>query len=315
MSALARALFSLTFLLVSLLPARLAAQSSSPVVDVAWVKATLGKPGVVVLDLRPTAAAYLTGHIPGAIYTDYAKSGWREKNKDGVDGMLPETSKVEKLIGSLGIDNDTHVILVPEGRNAADVGTATRVYWTFKVMGHDKVSILDGGHLAWIKEVDKDKRPVNPLETADIKPHAKAFKAAFRADMIVTKADVQKAIADKTPLVDNRPPDFFQGLTMSPAAKRAGTLPGAQSVPEAWLTQNNGGTFRKPAQLAALYKTAGVATNGAQINFCNTGHWASLGWFVSSEILGNKQAKMYDGSMAEWTADASLPVDVKIKVD
>jgi hypothetical protein len=39
--------------------------------------------------------------------------------------------------------------------------------------------------------------------------------------------------------------------------------------------------------LAALSKTAGVPTNGAQINFCDTGHWASLGCFVASEILGN----------------------------
>ncbi|MGH6815294.1 MAG: sulfurtransferase, partial [Hyphomicrobiaceae bacterium] len=46
---------------------------------------------------------------------------------------------------------------------------------------------------------------------------------------------------------------------------------------------------------------------------CSTGHWASLGWFVSSEILGNKDAKMYPGSMAEWTADAGRPVEQKVK--
>jgi thiosulfate/3-mercaptopyruvate sulfurtransferase len=292
-----------------------AGQADGPVVDVAWMKANLGKPGVAVVDLRPAHSLYLAGHIPGAVYTDYAKSGWREKDKNGVEGMLPETPKVETLIGSLGIDNAAHVVLVPEGRNAADMGTATRVYWTFKVMGHDKISILDGGYLAWVKEIDKDKKPVNPLETADNKPTAKPFKAAFRQDMIVSKADVQKALVDKVPLIDNRPPDFYLGLSVSPAAKKPGTIPGAQSIPEAWLTKNNGGHFRSAPQLTSLYKTANVATSGAQINFCNTGHWASLGWFVSSELLGNKAVKMYDGSMAEWTQDASLPVEQKIKVD
>jgi thiosulfate/3-mercaptopyruvate sulfurtransferase len=292
-----------------------AAVANGPLVDVAWLKGSLGKPGVVILDIRSTPAHYLAGHIPGAVYSDYAKAGWREKDKNGVEGMLPPVEKVAGLIGSLGIDNATHVVIVPEGRNAADMGSATRVYWTFKAMGHDTVSILDGGFLAWVKDVDKDKKPVNPLETAAVTPTAKVFKAAFRSELLATKADVQKAIADKTPLIDNRPPDFFVGLTKSPAAKKAGTLPGAVSLPEAWLTDNNGGKFRTRAQLAALSKTAGVPANGAQINFCNTGHWASLGWFVASEILGNKAAKMYDGSMAEWTQDAASPVERKISVD
>ena len=295
--------------------APLSALATTPLVDAGWLKANLGKPGIVVLDLRPAHALYVGGHIPGAVYTDYARGGWREKDKNGIEGMLPETGKVEKLIGSLGIDNAAHVVLVPEGRNAADMGTATRVYWTFKVMGHDAVSILDGGFFAWVRDVDKDKKPVNPLETVDVKPQPKVFKAAFRQDMIVTKADVQKAMADKVPLVDNRPPDFHMGLTMSPAAKKPGTIPGAASVPESWLTVNNGGVFRKPVQLAALYKAANVSTTGYQINFCNTGHWASLGWFVSSEVLGNKSVKMYDGSMAEWTHDAALPVEQKIKLE
>ena len=291
------------------------ALAAEPLVTVAWLKANLGKPGIVVLDLRPARAQYLAGHIPGAVFTDYAKDGWREKNAAGIEGMLPPPEKIERLIGGLGIDNQSHVILAPEGRNAADVGTATRIYWTFKVMGHDAVSILDGGFLAWVAEVDAQKKPVNPVDATELKPTARTFKASVRRDMLVEKADVQKAMAEKQPLIDNRPPDFYVGLSKSPAAKSAGTLPGAQSIPEAWLTENNGGKFRSKAQLAKLYAAAGVATTGKQVNFCNTGHWASLGWFVSSEILGNKEARVYDGSMAEWTADPSLPIEVKVKVD
>ncbi|MGE0203998.1 MAG: sulfurtransferase [Hyphomicrobiaceae bacterium] len=296
-----------------------AAQAADPLVDVAWVKANLGKPGIVMLDLRSGAGqpkeAYLKGHIPGSLYTDYAKGGWREKDKAGVAGMLPSVAKLEKLIGSLGIDNATHVVLIPLGAKAQDVGAATRLYWTFKVLGHDKVSVMNGGFRAWVKVVDKaTKKPVNPLATGEVKPKPAVFKAKLRPELIATKEDVRKAIASKQPLVDNRPNDFFVGVTMSSAAKRPGTLPGASNLPESWLTDNNGGKFRSRAQLTPLYKAAGVGLDGEQINFCNTGHWASLGWFVSYAIMGNTKAKMYDGSMAEWTADKSLPVDQKVKM-
>ena len=133
--------------------------------------------------------------------------------------------------------------------------------------------------------------------------------------MIASKGDVEAAIAEKQPVVDNRPSDFFLGVSKSKDARIGGTLPGATNLPESWLTVNNGGKFRSKAQLEKLYAAAGVATTGKQINFCNTGHWASLGWFVSSEIVGNKSAKMYDGSMAEWTRDEKAPVQRSIVVE
>ena len=58
-----------------------------------------------------------------------------------------------------------------------------------------------------------------------------------------------------------------------------------------------------------------MPTSGDQINFCNTGHWASVGWFVSSELLGNKKAKLYDGSMTEWTMLKGGPVEQKVKLN
>ncbi len=295
--------------------------SAQPLVNVDWVKAHIGKPGVVFLDVRgklagKSKADYLRGHIPGAVYTNYLKDGWRVKDKNGIAGMLPPVAKLEKLIGSLGIDNDTHVVIVPQGAKALDMGTATRIYWTFKVLGHDKVSILDGGMVAYTKAKDKKtKKPLNPLERGDVKPVAKTFKGKLRKEMLVTKADMVKALEAKLPLVDNRPHNQFLGINRHKLAKRAGTIPGAANLPENWLTQNGGGMFRPKSQLAKLYAAAGVPMNGDQINFCNTGHWASLGWFVSHELLGNKNAKMYDGSMLEWTADKSLPVDQKVKLN
>lgn len=296
------------------------ASAADPLVSIDWVKSSLGKPGIVLLDVTSGGGRskddFAAAHIPGAIYTDYAKAGWREKNAEGTNSMLPPPDKLEKLIGAHGIDNATHVVLIPMGKNAQDTGAATRLYWTFKVLGHDDVSILDGGYLGWVAEVDKEtKKPVNPLETGMTTPQEKVFKANLRKELIATTDDVKAAIADKEPLVDNRPNDFYLGISKSKDAKVSGTIPGATNLPESWLTVNNGGKFRSKEQLAKLYQAAGVATSGKQINFCNTGHWASLGWFVSSEIMGNKQATMYDGSMAEWTKDDKAPVQRTITVD
>ncbi|MGD9785011.1 MAG: sulfurtransferase [Hyphomicrobiaceae bacterium] len=298
----------------------LPAWAADPLVSIDWVKSKLGSPGLVILDVTSgggrSKADFEAAHIPGSIYTDYAKAGWREKNAEGVVGMLPAVDKLEKLIGSHGIDNATHVILVPMGRNAQDTGAATRLYWTFKVLGHDAVSLLDGGFVGWIADVDKaTNKPVNPLEAGASNPSPKTYKASLHGELIASKDEVKVAIAEKQTLVDNRPNDFFIGVSKSKDAKVGGTIPGATNLPESWLTENNGGRFRTRTQLEKLYQAAGVPTSGKQINFCNTGHWASLGWFVSSEIMGNKSAKMYDGSMADWTRDQSTPVQRSIVVE
>lgn len=287
---------------------------AQPLVDVDWMKANLDKPGTVILDVTGrTNDEYSKGHLPGAVFTDYAKDGWRV-TVNNVPGKLPPAESLSKLIGSLGIDNNTHVVLVPLGEKAVDMGTATRIYWTFKVAGHDKVSILDGGYLAWARIDPKTKLPANQLATGGVKPEAKPFKVSIRQDMLVTTADVQRAMQNNVPLVDNRPNDFYLGLTVSPAATRAGTIPGAKNVQESFITKNGGGSFRAAEQLKQIYQSVGVPTEGEQISFCNTGHWASLGWFAAHELMGNTKAKMYDGSMSEWSRTTDMPVEQKVKL-
>jgi thiosulfate/3-mercaptopyruvate sulfurtransferase len=282
-----------------------AAVAAEVLVDVAWVKANTGTPGVVLVDLR-SSRAYRAGHVPGVVNTDYRKDGWRVK-KDGVPGMLPEVAKLETLVGRLGIGNDSHVVLLPAGVSAAEMGVATRIYWTLKVLGHDEVSIVNGGMTAYV--ADK----ANPLEKGAVAPQAAAFKASLRRELLATAEDVRAALTDGTAFLDNRPNDTYLGVnTPRPKVARAGTLPGAVNVPGLWLTEDNGGLFRDADTVRALYAAAGAPVEGETITFCNTGHWASLGWFVNSEILGNKETRMYDGSMAEWSRDPANPMETKI---
>jgi len=295
--------------------------AADPLVDVEWVKANLDNDKVVFLDVRGGIAGksktdYLRAHIPGAVYTAYLKDGWRSKDANGVPGQLSSVEKLEALIGGLGISNDSHVVIVPNGGKAVDVGTGTRIYWTFKVLGHDEVSLLNGGMAAYTKEVDeKTKKPINPLEKGKVEITAATFKANLQEDMLVSKEDVLAAHKAGGLIVDHRPHNQFMGINKHGKAKRAGTIPGSVNLPENWLTNNGGGSFREVSALEKLYSAANVSTTDEQINFCNTGHWASLGWFASHELLGNKGAKMYDGSMLEWAGDESLPLEQKVALD
>lgn len=283
-----------------------AACAAEPLVDVAWVKAHAGKPDIVFIDFQPTAD-YLRGHIPGAVNSNYGKDGWREERADKVIDMLPtKTEPLGEMIGKLGIDNATHVVLVPPGMSSTDMGIGTRVYWTFKVLGHDNVSILNGGMAAYAKD------KANPLQAGAAKPDVKTFKISLRKEMIASIDDIKKAKAAGVLLVDNRPEDQFVGINRHPKSTASGTLEGAKNLPNGWLTVDGMGEFRSKGQLEQLFKLASVPTSGEQIAFCNTGHWASVGWFVASELMGNKKVKLYDGSMVEWTMLKAGAVEQKV---
>ncbi|MDH4247907.1 MAG: rhodanese-like domain-containing protein, partial [Deltaproteobacteria bacterium] len=244
---------------------------------------------------------------PCAIQTDYAKDGWRV-DRNGVVEVIPPTPDLEKLIGGLGIGNASHVVLVAPGSSAADMGGATRVFWTFTVLGHDKVSILNGGFAAYVKD------KTNPLDTQVHKLPPVTFQAKVRNEMLIGKAEVIAAAKNGVKLVDSRPSDQYMGVNKSGQVKRYGTIPGAINLPGLWLTVDGGGMFRPKNELDTLFKESDAPVSGKNITFCNTGHWASLGWFVSYVLMSNKDTLMYDGSMTEYAADEALPIDRKVKL-
>ena len=300
---------SAAFLLAAA-PQAAIAEASLPLVNVPWLLDNAGRDDLVVLDIRNqldggSEAVYRAGHIPGAVYSDYLKAGWRTE-RDGVPGQLPQIETLEALIGELGISNDSHVVVVSAGTSALDMGSATRVYWTFKVLGHDKVSILDGGYRAYSADT------AAPLESGWVEPLPDIFSAEFRPELVADRAAVQAAMQSGGLLVDNRPSEFYLGKKRHTWAKRAGTIPGAVSLPEA-LFADDRGRFVKADGVADLLQRVGFSGSSKPaedetIMFCNTGHWASLGWFAQSEILGRKNVRVYDGSMVEWSAVSELPV-------
>lgn len=278
--------------------------TDQPLVDAAWLQQNLGNESLVVLDVRDAVenvSPYAGAHIPGAISAPYSTAGWRLE-VEGIPGQFPGVEPASELIGSLGIDNDDHVVIVAQGTDSSEFGAATRVYWTFKVLGHDAVSILNGGARAWEAAGGEVTDVATVLESA-------TFTPAFRQELLATTADVQTALANGTPLIDGRPAAQYRGEAKSPVARVAGTIPGAVNIENGLLYDAQNASFADAATIAALAEGVGVGADEANIAFCNTGHWASIVWFGLHEVQGNANTRMYDGSLAEWTADPARPVE------
>ncbi|MFC3166077.1 sulfurtransferase [Ciceribacter thiooxidans] len=286
-------------------PASAERLTEKPLVDAAWLQSNLGKEGLVVIDVRDAAKdkpnPYMAAHIPGSVSAPYSTYGWRAK-VNGIPGQLPPLADIEAKIAALGVSNESQIVIVPAGTDSSEFGAATRVYWTFKVLGHDAVTILDGGWRAW--------QAANGETSADVvQPQPASFKANFRDELYASTADVEKARASgDVQLVDGRPAEQFAGKAKSPVVRLAGTIPGAVNLEQGKLYDAQKGSFVSPEKVAALAGAAGVKEDEQSIAFCNTGHWASVAWFGLSEVEGKKNVKLYDGSMAEWASDPARPV-------
>jgi thiosulfate/3-mercaptopyruvate sulfurtransferase len=279
------------------------AEPATPLVSTAWLRSHLGTPDLVVLDVRSAIDgggrdAYAKAHVPGAIHSDYDKAGWRV-TRGGVPFMLPSVAELEKLVGELGIDEDSHVVVVPAGVHATDFGSAARVYWTLKVAGLAKVSILDGGFAAWARDG-------HPVEAESNKPSPKIFTAELNRALLIEGGEVVviERMGGAT-LLDARPAVFFAGKQKAPAAQAYGHIPGARNLDSATFYDAGADRLKPKDELAAI---AAAVPAGPVASYCNTGHWAATNWFVLSELLGRKDTRLYYGSMVEWTADASRPL-------
>ena len=285
--------------------------AAEPLISVDWLKSNLSNEKLIILDIRNkidggSKDAFEVSHIPTAVYSNYLEDGWRT-TVDGIVGKLPPLKDLEILIGGLGINNDSHVIVVPGGVSSTDFGSASRVYWTFKVLGHNNVSILDGGYAAWIGQLPTQ------IETGTVNPTTAIFKADFQSKHLATTEDVVNALANNSSvLVDARPEEQFLGKSKSGKALAAGTIPGSFNLQQQTLVEDNTSFFKDAITVAQLVKEVGIESTEGEIAFCNTGHWATVAWFALSEVLGYDNVKNYDGSMVEWTADPARPLENSI---
>jgi thiosulfate/3-mercaptopyruvate sulfurtransferase len=281
----------------------------TPLVDTAWLARQLGEPYLVVLDIRsPIGGAdlrsYVAGHVPGAVYSNFVTDPWHDHDS-GVPASLPPVAQLEGLLGRLGVGNDTVVVLVHGGTDSADFSTAARLYWLVRLLGHDRVAILDGGMRAWT-------RAGLPLERGWNEPKPTSFVAAtFRDEWLATTDEVANALPHDVLLVDARLSEQYRGRAKPGPVARPGTIPGALNLEHRKLIDPETGRFLGAYELAVLLRDTGIDNpDGEVVTFCNFGYLSAAVWFALHEIAGFSKVKLYDGSMAEWASSAERLVVV-----
>jgi thiosulfate/3-mercaptopyruvate sulfurtransferase len=276
--------------------------SFGPLVDVAWLRARMGDPDLIVVDCRwqigdPGAGerAYRQGHIPGAAFLDVDRdlSGPAGDARRGRH-PLPDPDVFARAARAAGIGGDTHVVVCDE----AGEGGAARLWWLLRHFGHERVAILDGGVAAW-------RAAGAPLEAGPASPEPGDFQPRAReADLASLDEVRERALTGDRSLVliDARAAERYRG-EHEPVDPVAGHIPGAVNVPFGSLAP--GGRFLARDELQGRLSAAGAAPGVDVVAYCGSGVSAAV-LLAAAEAAGIDGIRLYAGSWSEWSR-AGLP--------
>jgi thiosulfate/3-mercaptopyruvate sulfurtransferase len=266
-----------------------------------WVAEHEQDPQVRIVESDEDPLVYQQGHIPGAVRLD-----WHTDLENPVIRDFIDKERFEQLMRSKGISNDTSVVLYGDKNN----WWACYAFWVFKLYGHEKCLIMDGGRKRWElegKPLVRDPEPTYPAAEYHSKDPDLSIRA-FRDEVL------KHARGDK-PLVDVRSPGEFTGQLLhmpeypQEGALRGGHIPGAVNIPWSKAAKEDG-TFKSAKELEQLYLKEGGLKRGARVvAYCRIGERSSHTWFVLRYLLGFRNVKNYDGSWTEWGNSVALPVE------
>lgn len=248
-------------------------------------------------DVDAGRRAYETSHLPGAVYADLNRD-LSDLSKVGQGRHpLPDSERFAAWLGHVGIAPAHQVVVY----DAADGSmAAARLWWMLRLLGHERVAVLDGGMAAW-REAGLPESPL-VAEPAPEPAYPAPFDAAAVAD-----ADelLRRAGTSGFAVIDARAGERFRG-EVEPIDAIAGHVPGAINRPFAMNLRD--GRF-KPAE-ALRTELVEVLSGTAPDNtvlMCGSGVTAAH-LLLAFEHAGLHGARVYAGSWSGWISDPSRPI-------
>lgn len=268
------------------------------VIDAHALHARLNDPALVIVDTRfnlfdvdEGRAAYLSAHIPGAVYAHLDDDLSGPPLTDAGRHPMLSPQALEALFSRFGIGADSQVVAYDQ----RDAVIAARLWWMLRYMGHDAVAVLDGGWKAW-------SEAGYPGAGGEHSRAASEFHGTPRRHWLVTVDEVAAAPR----LIDARDPRRYRG-EQEPLDPVAGHIPGAVNRFHADNLDADG-RFLAPAELAGgiVELLAGTPMEQA-VYYCGSGVTACHGLLAACHA-GLGDGRLYAGSWSEWCSDPARPV-------
>ena len=211
--------------------------------------------------------------------------------------MLPSPAKFSSRVRKMGLGDGLRVVVY----DSSGITGAARVWWTFRVMGHEDVVVLDGGLPKWLAEA-------RPVDDRIPRPQERHFTARVASDLVCDLSRMRRLIdAGRTQIIDARPAGRFTGEIAEPRpGLRAGHMPGALNVPVSTLFSEDG-LMKSRDGLQAVFDGADVDLSLPIVTTCGSGITASV-LALCLARLGRSRTAVYDGSWTEWGGRDDTPV-------
>ncbi|MEN3973627.1 3-mercaptopyruvate sulfurtransferase [Emcibacter sp. SYSU 3D8] len=274
-----------------------------PLVSTDWLLEHLEQPDLRIVDAswympdqnRNPRAEYAAEHIPGGVFFDIDEVCDLD---NPLPHMLPPPEKFASRMRRLGLGDGNRIVVY----DGSGLFSAARVWWMFRVFGHEDVSVLDGGLPKWKAE----GKPLADLPEMSRERH---FTARINRTMVREADQIMAHLRDgHEQVLDARSPSRFSAQEPEPRPGiRSGHIPGSRNVHYRTLL-NDDGTMLGRDDLRRVFIEAGVDLNKGIVTTCGSGITAAI-LALGLHMLGHRRVSLYDGSWSEWGSRTDLPVE------